>query len=81
MDGWMISFTLIPRERYTGYNNYIYLSKYMCRVPLPKRTWSLAEACRGLCAAVIFMLPSWRAALKPLRCFSEVQDSIHCLGP
>ena len=31
---------------------------YMYRVPLPKRTWSLAEACRGLYAVVVFMLPS-----------------------
>jgi hypothetical protein len=45
-------------------------------LPLP-----LAEACHGLYAVVIFMLPSWRVALKPLRCFSEVQDSLHCLGP
>ena len=38
MDGWMISFTLTPRERYAGYHNYIYLSMCMYRVPLPKRT-------------------------------------------
>ncbi|OQD79066.1 hypothetical protein PENANT_c064G07894 [Penicillium antarcticum] len=69
------------RERYAAYHYYIYLPMYIDRVPLPKRTLSLAEACRGLCAVVIFMLPSWRAALKPLRCFSEVQDSFHCLGP
>jgi hypothetical protein len=53
---------------------------YMYRVPLPKRTWSLAEACRGLYAVVVFMLPLWRAGLKPLRCFSKIQDSLHCLG-
>jgi hypothetical protein len=43
-----------------------YISTRTCRIPLPKRTWGLAEACRGLIAAVIVMLPSWRAALKPL---------------
>jgi hypothetical protein len=38
MDGWMISFTLTPRERYAGYHNYIYQCTHMYRVPFPKRT-------------------------------------------
>ncbi len=37
MDGWMISFTPTPRERYAGFNNYIHLSLCNCRVPFPKR--------------------------------------------
>ena len=53
-------------KQYTVYDYVIYLTMYMCRVPFPKRTLNLADAFHGLRAVVLFMLPSCRAALKPL---------------
>jgi hypothetical protein len=35
----------------------------MCCVPLPKRTWSLAEACRGLLPFSVLACPLAAAAL------------------
>ena len=66
MDGWMVSFTLTPREAICSLPQ-LYINVRTCDlVSLLKRTWSLVGACRGLVAVVFGLLPSWRAALKPL---------------
>lgn len=65
MDRWMDDF-IYPRplaERYAGYSNYIYPYIYIYRVPLPENE---LRAYRGLVAAPVVRLPSWRATLEPL---------------
>lgn len=66
MDGWIIPFTLTPREQYAGYHYYIYPFKSLYSVES---------------AAPIVRLPSWRATAKPSSRLDEVQHGLDRFGP
>lgn len=54
----MISFTQTPRERYTGYRNYIGVYEYRCRVPIfLSELIASARICRGSVAVFASCCP------------------------
>jgi hypothetical protein len=62
MDGWMDMQATVT----------ISIFKLTCRVLFLRRHYCLAKACCGPEAVVVFVLSPQCAALKPVRCFSEV---------